>query len=100
MFTPAQPRARAIVATCALGLLLAISGCRNPQRGATSSGLRPSVSAVPEALRLKLNLAPFYQRYVDAGGLPVLGSSNVSDYALLEARCIVLQMTAHRPEIL
>jgi cyclophilin family peptidyl-prolyl cis-trans isomerase len=81
-------------------LLLAISGCRNPQTGAASTGLRPSVSAVPEALRQKLNLAPFYQRYIDAGGLPVLGSSNVSDYALLEARWVVLQMTAHRPEIL
>jgi len=60
----------------------------------------PKVSLVPGALRDSLKLSPFYQKYLDAGGLPVLGSTNVSDYAMLEARWILLHMLAHRPEIL
>jgi cyclophilin family peptidyl-prolyl cis-trans isomerase len=60
----------------------------------------PTVAPVPDPVRDFLNLPPFYQKYLDAGGLPVLGSSNVSDYALLEARWILLQMLAHRPEVL
>jgi cyclophilin family peptidyl-prolyl cis-trans isomerase len=60
----------------------------------------PTVGPVPDPVRDFLNLPPFYQKYLDAGGLPVLGSSNVSDYALLEARWILLQMLAHRPEVL
>ena len=55
---------------------------------------------MPDALRESLALSPFYQKYLDAGGLPVLGSTNVSDYALLEARWILLRMLSHRPEIL
>ena len=60
----------------------------------------PRVTAVPNALRESLNLDPFYQKYLDAGGLPVLGSTNVSDYAMLEARWILLHMLSHRQEIL
>jgi cyclophilin family peptidyl-prolyl cis-trans isomerase len=60
----------------------------------------PTVGSVPDTVRDFLNLPPFYQKYLDAGGLPVLGSTNVSDYALLEARWILLQMLAHRPEVL
>src|SRR5688572_20378204 len=83
-----------------LGLsILSGSGCRSTPRAAEAGSL-PHVEAVPASLRQSLNLAPFYQKYLDAGGLPVLGSSNVSDHALLEARWILLQMLAERPEIL
>ena len=58
------------------------------------------VTPIPNALRESLQLDPFYQKYLDAGGLPVLGSTNVSDYAMLEARWILLHMLSHRQEIL
>ena len=55
---------------------------------------------MPDSLRQSLNLAPFYQKYLDAGGLPVLGSTNVSDYAMREAAWILRHMLSLRPEIL
>lgn len=51
---------------------------------------------VPPGLRL----APFYARHVSAGGLPVVGSAQVSDAALLEAARIAGRMLAHRPDLL
>src|SRR6187399_3020973 len=67
-----------------------------PQVSAGTNSAR--VTAVPSAFRESLNLDLFYQKYLDAGGLPVLGSTNVSDYAMLEARWILLHMLSHRPE--
>jgi cyclophilin family peptidyl-prolyl cis-trans isomerase len=66
----------------------------------TPTNAVPKVAAVPGSLRDSLKLAPFYQKYLDADGLPVLGSTNVSDYAMLEARWILRHMLSHRPEIL
>ena len=58
------------------------------------------VGPVPDSLREQLNLAPFYQKHTDLEGFPILGSSNVSDYALLEAAWIVRQMLTNRADIL
>jgi len=55
---------------------------------------------VPPAVRAEFKLDPFYQKYLSAGGLPVVGSSNVTDFALREAAWIVERMLANRPEIL
>lgn len=60
----------------------------------------PRVSPVPAAVRAKFSLSPFYQKYLDAGGLPIVGSAKVSDYALLEAHYIVEHMIGQRPEVL
>ena len=57
--------------------------------------LQDAVAAPPAAL----GLDPFYTKHLDAGGLPVIGSDNVSDAALLEARSIVLRMTSKRPDV-
>jgi len=59
-----------------------------------------NVGPVPESVRQSFQLAPFYQRYLSVGGLPVVGSTNVSDFALREAGWIVQQMLADRPDIL
>ena len=64
---------------------------------------RPGISSVgpiPQWLRDNLQLDAFYQKYVDVHSLPVIGSGNVSDGAILEAAWIVQQMVGHRPEIL
>ena len=59
-----------------------------------------AVTPVPDSVRREFKLPPFYQKYVSAGGLPVVGSGKVTDYALLEAAWIVGQMLTNRPDIL
>lgn len=58
------------------------------------------MSPLPDALREKDKLAPFYQKYLDLDGLPILGSAKVSDYALREAAWIVRRMLEEHPEII
>lgn len=60
----------------------------------------PRVGPIPESFRSELELASFYEKHIDAGGLPIVSSGRVSDFALLEARYLVLQMIGHRPELL
>lgn len=47
----------------------------------------------------KLMLNPFYEKYVDAMGIPVIASAAVSDTALLVARDIIIHMLSERPDI-
>ena len=46
-----------------------------------------------------LGLDPFYQKYVDAGGIPVISSEKVQDEALLIAKGIVQGMLSFRPDL-
>ncbi len=68
--------------------------------GADSPQTLPGVSPVPDRVLLSFNLSRFYQKYLNAGGLPIVSSGKVNDYALLEARYIVNEMIGHRPDIL
>ena len=60
---------------------------------------KPEVGPVPTAIRQEFKLAEFYQKYLDADGLPIVGSEKVSDAALLECAWIIGHMLEHRPEI-
>jgi alpha-glucosidase len=53
------------------------------------------VSTPPAELRLD----PFYKKYVDAGGLPVVSSEQARDDALVAAAKIVVAMLAQRPDL-
>jgi hypothetical protein len=53
-----------------------------------------TVTPPPEAL----GLDPFYKKYVDAQGIPVVSSEKVPDAALLMVRDIVQFMLSERPE--
>ena len=55
---------------------------------------------VPESVRKEFSLSDFYQKHIDVGGLPVVGSQQVSDAALREAAWIVNKMIGHRTDIL
>ncbi len=67
----------------------------------TCAGLSAErVGPVPDSLRHDAKLSVFYQKHIDLDGFPVLGSSNVSDYAMLEAAWIVRQMLTNRADIL
>lgn len=46
-----------------------------------------------------LGLDPFYRKYVDAGGIPVIASDKVPDTALLLARDIILYMLSDRRDV-
>jgi hypothetical protein len=58
----------------------------------------PGVWAAP--VPASLGLSRFYTQFVDAGGLPVVASSRPSPASLLAARTIVLNMLAHRADVL
>ncbi len=47
----------------------------------------------------RLDLDPFYGKYLDYRGFPIVASSSVSDYALKEAAFLIEKMIGHRPEI-
>lgn len=59
-----------------------------------------SVTDVPQEVRESFALDPFYQKYLDVEGLPVVGSKKVSDAAIREAAWIVKQMLSDRPDVL
>ncbi len=61
-----------------------------------SPGLRPP----PEEVVAAFGLDPFYRKYVDAGGLPVVASEKVSDFALIEAAFLIGKMLQNRGDIL
>jgi hypothetical protein len=61
----------------------------------TSAVPRSGASAPPSALRID----PFYAKYVDAGGIPIVGSARVPEAALVRAREIVTAMLAGRPDL-
>ena len=53
-----------------------------------------AISAPPQSL----GLDPFYRKYVDAHGIPIVSSDKVPNAALLVARDIVIYMLAKRPD--
>jgi len=57
------------------------------------------VSANIGPVPASLGVSPFYKKYVDALGIPVLASEKVPDAALLVARDIVNTMLASRPDL-
>lgn len=92
----------AAAAICALASIAAARG----QQAPASAGppVKPIVEDYGEytvgALPERFGYDPtFYKKYVDAHGIPVIGSEKVPDAALLVARDIVVYMLADRPDI-
>lgn len=61
----------------------------NRQQDSTEVGEIPS----------SYNFHPFYKKYIDANGIPVISSENVPASALIQARAIVLQMLEKRRDV-
>jgi hypothetical protein len=59
-----------------------------------------AVGSVPDSIRSEFKLDPFYQKLVMAGPLPVVSSGKVNDYALLEARWLILKELEGRDDLL
>jgi hypothetical protein len=47
----------------------------------------------------ELGLDPFYTKYVNADGYPIVSSEKVNDYALKEAAYLVNMMLHTRPDV-
>ena len=83
-----------------LATVLTISGLLGHFNVVTSQVSAQAVTEVPREIREQFKLDPFYQKYLEVHGLPVVGSKQVSDAAIQEAAWIVTRMIGHRPEIL
>jgi hypothetical protein len=59
------------------------------------SYMKAVIGPVPESL----GVSPFYKKYVDAQGIPVITSEKVPDDALIVARDIVITMLSARPDL-
>lgn len=85
-----------------IGMLLSlVSACKGSLARPTAV-LQPSgdrggciVSGVPE----ELTFDPFYQKYCDAGGIPVISSEEVDDLALQQAYDVIMNMLKPIPEV-
>ena len=54
----------------------------------------------PPIVREFFELDPFYEQWIDVGGLPVIASARVDPYALKEAAWLIGKMIGHRPDVL
>jgi hypothetical protein len=58
-----------------------------------------AVGPVPEEIRQEWDVDPFYQKYADANGLPVLGSGEPSDESITLACQLVVEMVSMRDDV-
>ena len=70
------------------------------KEGGPRRKLELEVRTIPDKLRRRLKLKPFYKKVLSLGTFPVLSSEKVSDYALLEAGYLIHQMLEGRDDIL
>jgi cyclophilin family peptidyl-prolyl cis-trans isomerase len=82
-----------------LRVLLCLA-CVRVQSAASVLGQTNDVGPVPEELRQRLQLDPFYQKYLAVDDLPVVSSTNASDFALREAAYIVRHMLLLRKDLI
>ncbi len=77
-------------------LAIALFAC-SVDRG---ESVREEVAAPSNDLVARLSLSPHYSKCVLIEGLPIVSSSKVSNYAILEAAYLIRESIGHRPEIL
>jgi cyclophilin family peptidyl-prolyl cis-trans isomerase len=75
-------------------VLTVLAACGNEPTGVRS------VAPVSDEVRAEFELSGFYAKGLRVGALPIVGSAEVSDAALLEAAWIVDKMVGHREDIL
>ena len=60
----------------------------------------PEPAPPPAIVRDFFELDPFYEQWINVGGLPVIASAKVNPYALKEAAWLIGKMIEHRPNVL
>ena len=83
-------------ARIAVGMAVAAATLTAAHAEQPASGYAARVIGPPPA---SLALDPFYRRYVDAAGIPIVSSARVPDDALLAARDIAVAMLMDRPDL-
>lgn len=56
-------------------------------------------TSIPTYVPKELNISPFYKKYMDAEGIPVVSSDKVCDEALAKASVVIGQMLSKREDI-
>lgn len=91
--TELAPQRTIVVLTCALATSAACGGGLDPEIDSCEGAFCDSTAIAA------LGLDPFYRKYLDAGGIPIVSSERVQDGALLAARDIVQHMLSKRPDV-
>ena len=88
-------KATAVAVLIALGTV----GAQNPPPPREKPLLADYVAANIGPVPARFGFDPFYKKYTDALGIPIISSEKVPDVALLVARDIVNHMLAKRPDV-
>lgn len=83
---------KSLVAVFVATSLLLLVACKKSDPGTNPP---PTGITAPPA---SLGLDPFYKKYLDADGIPVISSDKVADEALIRARVIVISMAKLIPD--
>lgn len=79
-----------------------VSGASAGSSGSGGAGSNPSwceVGTVPDDLRKAWDVDPYYQKYADANGIPILNSMRAPDNAIILACELVLEMVGKRDDV-
>ena len=60
----------------------------------------PEPALPPPIVRDFFGLDPFYEQWIDVGGLPVIASAKVNPYAVKEAAWLITKMIGHHPDVI
>ena len=60
----------------------------------------PEPAPLPTIVSDFFQLDPFYEQWINVGGLPVIASAKVNPYAVKEAAWLIEKMVGHRPDLL
>ena len=71
-----------------------------PKANSANGDNIPDPAPPPAVVRDFYELDPYYEQWINVGGLPVITSAKVNPYALKEAAWIIEKMIGHRPEVL
>lgn len=85
-----------------IAVMIALVSCTpatRTDRGNAALSECTRIGGVPDPIRRDFSLDPFYKKYADAGGLPVLSSAAPDDAALERACKLAVNMLSHRPDV-
>ena len=82
-----------------LPLLVLLSACAQDQADESRFEPFPVVHTGANVIEPPEGVHPFYKKYINADGIVIVGSENVADAALLEARRTILLLTGKRPDV-
>ena len=93
----------ALVYGCLLSCVL-LNSCQAvstvPEKFVAAAKANPDSHFFITAPPASLNLDPFYTKYADASGIPIVGSDKVPDEAFVAVQKVINKMVSFRPDIL